>query len=1189
MGTNFKRNLIISSGVSMLILIVSSTASYLSIKSLVNSNSWVRHTQEVISNINTASAILTDAQTSMRGFLITGKEDYLQQYTNSELVVDTYFDKLERLSLDSESQQQKLKELRPLKTKFFKYLELRVKEKRAGKPVNYFDLDNGKILMNEMRLIFKRMELEEQRLLKLRQSDSATYSSYSIKLIIAAALIALLISIVFFMRILNDYKERLKLSQELEKNDRDTTRRIETISTVSSQIANGNFEIRVDDKESDALGSVAGSLNNMALALQSSFSKLSDKEWLQAGIAQLNNVMLGEKSTEQLSRDVLTFLSEYTNSNAGMIYVLEGDDLHAIAGYGCVPKVNNNRLRKGEGLTGQAVASGKVMELKSIASKDITISYAMGEIKPTHIVAIPLIDNEIMGVVELASIKDHSDLVMEFFENIGNNIGIALKASQNRKRLQELLEETEAQSEELRIQHSELESMNAELETQTEKLQASEEELKVQQEELQQTNEELGERSVLLEEQNTEIQKKSEALELSTRYKSEFLANMSHELRTPLNSILLLSRLLSENNDQNMNEEQIEFAKVIQSSGNGLLGLIDEILDLSKIEAGKMELEFTDISIKEITDGMQDLFSELAKQKGIAFKIITKNAPLVIKTDKMRLEQIIKNLISNAIKFTAEGSVTLEISKHETDKNLIYFTVTDTGIGIPLDQQPLIFEAFQQADGSTKRKYGGTGLGLSISRELAKLLRGEITLTSTIGEGSAFTLRVPVSGSSKTMATYIASESYDAVAIQTPKAMPAIEEKYLSTLIPDDVPDDRETISDGDKVILIVEDDVNFAQSLLTYTRKKGYKGIVTVRGDQALNLAMVYKPLGILLDIVLPIKSGWDVMEELKNNWQTKHIPVHIMSSNKVRQESLLKGAVDFLDKPAAIEKMNEVFEKIEYIINRKSQKVLIIEDNPKHAKALAFFLETNSINSEIKSDASEGVAALQQTGLDCVILDMGIPDQQAYEILENVKKNVGLETLPVIVFTGKSLSLKEELRIKKYADSIVVKTAHSYQRMLDEVSLFLHLVEEKKSNVKKGSYNKLNSLNNILNGKTVLVVDDDVRNIYSLTKALEVLKMNVITAIDGKEALNVLSQHPETDIVLLDMMMPNMDGYETAKHIRENKNLKNLPVIAVTAKAMTGDREKCINAGASDYITKPVDVDQLLSLLRVWLYDKN
>ena len=1189
MNTNFKRNLIVSSGVSILILMVSSTASYLSIKTLLDSNAWVRHTQEVITNINTTQSIITDAQTSMRGFLITGKDEFLQQYENSESKVEMYFSKLERLSQDNQVQLRNLKDLRPLRVKYFRYLELRVKEKRAGKPVEAFDLDNGKIIMDEIRLVFKKMEYEEQRLLKLRQTESATYSSYSTTLIVVAAIIALLISIVFFMRILKDYKDRMKLVLELEKNDKDTASRIDTISTISQQIAKGNFEIRVDDNQSDALGSVAGSLNDMAESLQKSFTKLADEEWLQAGIAQLNNVMLGEKNMEQLGTDVLSFLAEYTNCSAGMIYALEGDDLIAVAGYASAIKNENRYIHKGEGLSGQAVLSQKVMELKSISSKAITISYALGEVKPAHIVAIPLVENDVVGVIELASVQNHNNLVMEFFNSIANNIGIAVKAAENRKRLQELLEETQAQSEELRIQHSELEGMNAELETQTEKLQASEEELKVQQEELQQTNEELAERSVLLEEQNTEIQKKSEALELSTRYKSEFLANMSHELRTPLNSILLLSRLLSENNDLNMNDEQIEFAKVIQSSGNGLLGLIDEILDLSKIEAGKMELEFTDITIQEITDGMQDLFGEVAKQKGIAFNIVTKDAPLIIKTDKMRLEQIVKNLISNAIKFTSKGSVTLEVSKDLTNKKMVCFTVTDTGIGIPLNQQPLIFEAFQQADGSTKRKYGGTGLGLSISRELAKLLRGEITLKSTVDEGSAFTFCMPMSGSSTGTVSYTANNSFEPEVVQIQKLLPPIEEKFISTFIPDAIPDDRETIAEGDKVILIVEDDVNFAKSLLDYTRKRGYKGIVSVRGDHALNLAMTFKPLGILLDIVLPVKSGWDVMDELKNNWQTKHIPVHIMSSNNVRQESLLKGAVNFLDKPMAFEKMSEIFKKIEHIISRESQKVLIIEDNPKHAKALAFFLESNNINSEIKSDISQGVEALQQTGIDCVILDMGIPDKQAYEILESVKKNTGLETLPVIVFTGKSLSLKEELKIKKYADSIVVKTAHSYQRMLDEVSLFLHLMEEKKSTSKKGSYNKINSLNNILNGKTVLVVDDDVRNIYSLTKALEVLKMNVITAIDGAEALSALHQNPQTDIVLLDMMMPNMDGYETAQRIRGDKKLKHLPVIAVTAKAMTGDREKCINAGASDYITKPVDVDQLLSLLRVWLYDKN
>ena len=581
----------------------------------------------------------------------------------------------------------------------------------------------------------------------------------------------------------------------------------------------------------------------------------------------------------------------------------------------------------------------------------------------------------------------------------------------------------------------------------------------------------------------------------------------------------------------------------------------------------------------------------MAKEKNIGFKIIDEKAPIVIKTDKMRLEQILKNLISNAIKFTAIGEVTIEIKKDEDNDNTISFIVSDTGIGIPLDKQPLIFEAFQQADGSTKRKYGGTGLGLSISRELAKLLGGEISLKSEIGEGSVFTFCMPMVFSSAAKAIHtkgLLAETETKIMEQTTKDEK--HTKFLSSVIPDEIEDDRNSISEKDKVILIVEDDINFAKSLLTFSRKKGYKGVVAVRGDYALSFALLYKPVGILLDIELPIMNGWQIMEELKNNIQTKHMPVHMMSSHKMKQESLLKGAINFLEKPIAFEQMPEIFKRIEQIISKETQKVLIIEDNTKHAKALAYFLETNNINAEIKSDIDQSINALTKDSLDCVILDMGIPDKNAYDILDAVKKNSGLENLPVIVFTGKSLSLKEELKIKKYADSIVVKTAHSFQRMLDEVSLFLHLVEEnKKSEGKNESYKKLNMLNNVLSEKTVLVVDDDVRNIFSLTKALEVFKMKVITAIDGKEALKVLEENPNTDVVLLDMMMPNMDGYETAQRIRSNPKFKKLPVIAVTAKAMTGDREKCIKAGASDYITKPIDIDQLLSLLRVWLYDKN
>ncbi|MGQ2984747.1 response regulator [Flavobacterium sp.] len=1181
-----------STGVSMLILIVSSVASFLSISTLMNSNRMVNHTQDVIVNLNEGTSVMVEAQSSMRGFLVTGREDFLDRYTTAEDEMNRSIQKLEALTSDNPEQQRSLQYVKKLKDEFFDYLRLRVLEKKGGRVTEASDLDGGRRITGKIRSEFKTMEIREQQLLEERMSNSEKYGAYSSVLIVVAALLALLISGTFFVRILKDYNERLKLQLELQKAEKVMAERIAAISEIAAQISSGNFATRVNDMQSDALGSVAVSLNNMAVALDTSFTSLSEKEWLQTGIAELNKVMIGDKTPEQLTQEVIAHIATYTESSAGIIYLPDGEMLYPAGAFSYLPNKNRERIPFGQGLTGQAAVSGEILELKDITSTNIRITYALGEVKPKHVVAVPLINDKLAGVAELASVNEFTGLQLEFLTTAAHNIAVAITTAQNRKRVQELLEETEAQSEELRMQHSEMESINAELETQTEKLQASEEELRVQQEELQQTNEELAERSVLLEERNMEIQKKSEDLELTTRYKSEFLANMSHELRTPLNSILLLSRLLSENNDRNMNDEQVEFAKVIQSSGNGLLGLIDEILDLSKIEAGKMELEFLDVSVKEITDNLKALFTEVAKQKKIEFNIVTDDAPLVIRTDKMRLEQILKNLISNAIKFTSKGSVTLEVRKKKDNDKQVCFSVKDTGIGIPLEKQPIIFEAFQQADGSTKRKYGGTGLGLSISRELSKLLRGDISLKSEVNEGSEFTICLPVIGSAAPAQISMVREPE--MPVENVKSVSEKEKqedekgKYISEIIPEDVPDDRAAIAENDKVILIVEDDVNFARSLLEFTRKRGYRGVVSVRGDLALDLALLYKPVGILLDIQLPIKSGWEVMEELKGNAQTRHIPVHIMSSHKMKQESLLKGAVNFLDKPVAFEQIPEVFRRIEHIINRESQKVLIIEDNPKHAKALAYFLETFNINSEVKSEVSEGVEVLQHSDVECVILDMGIPDRHAYEVLENIKKNSGLENLPVIVFTGKSLSLQEEVKIKKYADSIIVKTAHSYQRMLDEVSLFLHLMEENKKAESKGK-KKLNLLNNVLSDKTVLVVDDDVRNIYSLTKALEALKMNVITAIDGKEALKMLESHPETDVVLLDMMMPNMDGYETAARIRENRDLRNLPVIAVTAKAMTGDREKCINAGASDYITKPVDVDQLLSLLRVWLYDKN
>jgi signal transduction histidine kinase/CheY-like chemotaxis protein len=967
----------------------------------------------------------------------------------------------------------------------------------------------------------------------------------------------------------------------------------QVLARAADAIGSGNFDVPVEPRSAEDI--LGNAVVRMKTDLQQFSQENEEKLWIHGGVERINDSLRGEKEVVHLAKDALHALAEYIQASVGFIYVRQTDFLKYAAGFAVSdPKNIPQEVHFGETVLGQAAQKKKIMQLKNVPEDYIRIKSASGELAPKSLLILPLVHNEVVeGVVELGALEDFSPVVLSFLQQVQGAMAIALQTARSRARVQELLEETQSQSEELQAQHNELENINAELEAQAEKLQASEEELKVQQEELMQANQELEERSRLLEERNQmivernlEIQQKAEELEASTKYKSEFLANMSHELRTPLNSILLLSRLLTENNERNLSKDQVEYAQVIQSSGQGLLSLIDEILDLSKIEAGKMDLEVTQVFIEEVAEDMKALFSPVARDRQVELMVeIDPILPSQIETDKMRLEQVLKNLLSNALKFTPRGSVILHIKALPDNPAYVAFSVKDTGIGIAPEKQHLVFEAFQQADGSTRRKFGGTGLGLSISRELVKLLGGEIKLVSEPGKGSEFTVYIPV----RKNAPSIIEPPKAPNILPEEKPMPQQQTHFRSPIIPDALPDDRESVTSQDKTILIVEDDTAFAKALLEFTHKKGYKGLVAVRGDEGIALAHKYKPSGILLDIQLPVKDGWEVMEELKSSPETRHIPVHIMSSHQVKKESLMKGAVDFINKPVAFEQMPEVFRRIEDVLKKENKKVLIVEENPRHAKALAYYLETFDVQAHISNSVPQSVEALQSDGVDCVILDMGIPDKQAYEMLETLKQNPGMEHLPIIIFTGKSLSKTEELRIKQYADSIVVKTAHSYQRILDEVSLFLHLVEEAKGTDKVSKYRRMGALNEVLAGKKILIADDDVRNIFSITKALELQQMKVITAVDGREALLRLEEHADMDVVLMDIMMPEMDGYEAMQEIRKKIRYRNLPIIAVTAKAMTGDREKCIKAGASDYISKPVDVDQLLSLLRVWLYDKS
>ncbi len=974
----------------------------------------------------------------------------------------------------------------------------------------------------------------------------------------------------------------------IDRNDR-------KLAIAAKAIGDGDFSVVVEPRsEEDILGN---SIAHMKTSLQTFARSSEEKIWVQTGISQINDSLRGDKNVSTLGQDALNTLVPYLECESGLFYAANDNFLRFEAGYAvanldAVPK----EIKFGETLIGQAALTRQVTLLENVPDAFLQIRTGLGAAQPRHTLVVPLVtDNIVEGVIELSSLNSINAVKAEFLREAAGDIAISLRSAKSKMLLQQLFEQTQAQAEELQSQHAELENINAELEAQAEKLQTSEEELKVQQEELMQANQELEERTRQLEERNAlivernlEIQQKAEELELTTKYKSEFLANMSHELRTPLNSILLLSRLMGENTEANLTGEQVEYAKVIQSSGQGLLSLIDEILDLSKIEAGKMELEFNNVMVQEIITDMKNLFSPVAREKGISFELaVAPEVPSQIETDKLRLEQVLRNLLSNAIKFTAEGSVSLTVSTLPENQSFLAFTVKDTGIGIPVEKQSLIFEAFQQADGSTRRKYGGTGLGLSISRELVRLLGGEIKLTSEPGKGSEFTVYVPkrkvVAAKKETFfVSETVPEKQEALVVKTaPK-------DFRVERIPEGLPDDRSSLVPEDKIILIIEDDTAFAKILSDFAHQQGYKALMAVRGDEGLALAQQYRPIGILLDIHLPVKDGWEVMEELKSNPATRHIPVHIMSSEEAKKESLKKGAIDFISKPIALEQMQTVFQKIEHVLSKNHKKVLIVEENPQHAKALAYFLETFNVNAQISASVTDSVQALQREQVDCVILDMGIPDKNAYETLETVKQNPGMENLPIIIFTGKNLSKTEESRIRQYADSIVIKTAHSFQRILDEVSLFLHLVEESSRKDKPSGYKRLGALSEVLAGKKILVADDDVRNIFSLTKTLELHNVDVVAAMDGKEALRKLEENPDVNAVLMDIMMPEMDGYEAMQAIRKKPKYRNLPIIAITAKAMTGDREKCIRAGASDYISKPVDIDQLLSLLRVWLYDK-
>ncbi|MFN1218768.1 response regulator [Chryseobacterium kwangjuense] len=1198
MPKNIIRNLQFGVGLSLLILIASSVASYLSIQNQMNHRESVGKSRRAVTAVKDVLVALLDAETGNRGYQLTGRESFLEPYNRSLSEFSKAIERAKSLDITDKKQLDRLHDLEKNVNDNITNLKSFVQNRRNGQVMTQEQILLSKSYMDKCRQIVHDFVQYEDSQLEIKNKDLNRSSGTTVLFIVISALAAVVVTIFFYFKLRADLIRRDKLEKDLRNKDLEISRRVSAIQQIANRVANGDYSQRAVDHAQDDLGDLVDSLNHMTDSLKKSFDKINKSDWRQKGLALLNESLVGNKSVAEVSDKSLNQLIEYGKCINGAIYLYDEGVLKLSTALG-LESTMKKTFEPGEGMVGQVFSSEKIQVYNNLNEDDFVVSFASSRIKINGILLVPIhADGHCIGVFELGSASDFDEDRIGYFTESSRNIGIALNAAKGREKEQQLLEETQAQSEELQVQHSELENLNTELEAQTQKLQASEEELKVQQEELMQANAELEERSRMLEERNHliaqrngEIQKKVEELALSTKYKSEFLANMSHELRTPLNSILLLSRLMAENPDENLNEDQIESAKVIQSSGSSLLTLIDEILDLAKIESGKMTLEYQDVVVNDVIRDLRSLFNPIMQEKQIRFDIhVEEEVEKSIETDRLRVDQVLRNLLSNAIKFTSEGSISLNIKKDTENKDFIVFSVKDTGIGIPEEKQAIIFEAFQQADGSTRRRFGGTGLGLSISREIARLLGGELSLKSKVNEGSEFSLTIPVSAVSEVIQPENDQHLVETIREDVEQIQNILEDAETVVpveilAIPEAVEDDRDGITAEDKVILIVEDDINFAKALLKYARMNQYKGVVVVRGDYALSAAVQYHPQAVLLDVQLPVKDGWQVMDELKSNAATRHIPVHMMSVLQVERESLMKGAIDFINKPMALDKMTDVFKKIEDALQKSPQKVLIVENNAKHASALAYFLSNFNISLSVENNVEDSVKSLKTQ--DCVILDIGASKGNEYQIIESIKSYEGLENLPIIIFSEHSLSKSEELKIRQYADSIVVKTAHSYERILDEVGLFLHLVEEKNNAVETARNKVLGSLTEVLSGKKILITDDDVRNIFSLTKALEKYKVEVVVAMDGKHALQQIKEHSDIDVILMDMMMPEMDGYETIREIRKMPMFTKLPIIAITAKSMIGDREKCIVAGASDYISKPVDIDQLLSLLRVWLYE--
>jgi len=1021
------------------------------------------------------------------------------------------------------------------------------------------------------------------------------------------------------------------------------TTQVRSIAEVATAVTTGDLTRSITVEAMGEVAVLKDNINEMIRNLKNTTLKTNEQDWLKTNLAKFTQMLQGHTDLVTVSKLVLSELTPLVNAQQGVFYtqVKHGDEpgLELLASYASKPNKHLSKtLRIGEGLVGQCAYEKKRILLEDVPDDYIRVSSILGSAAPLNIIILPvLFEGEIKAVVELASLRKFSETHLSFLDQLTESIGVVFNTIEANMRTESLLEQSQSLTKELQSQQEELKETNDRLEQQAQNLQNSERLLKNQQEELQRTNEQLQEKAKLLSEQmrqveykNREVEQakaaleeKAEQLALSSRYKSEFLANMSHELRTPLNSLLILAKLLTDNAGNNLMPKQIDYAQTIYAAGTDLLSLINDILDLAKIESGTVTLDIAPERFSGLQDYVERTFRQVAQDKDLGFTVnAAPGLPAVIHTDEKRLQQILKNLLSNAFKFTEKGKVSLRMSlaksgwtaghpQLDAAEKVVAFSVSDTGIGIPENKRKVIFEAFQQADGTTSRKYGGTGLGLSISRELTRLLGGEIRVESDPGKGSTFTLYLPFTHEPAEVeartpktpaeepkagpaATALKTPVEGETPAEEPKAGPAYAKRpSLSPAMKaravrpgPQVSDDRDNIQPGDRVVLIVEDDAKFAATLLDVARESGFKGVVALDGNTALALVKELGPDALTLDLQLPDMDGWAVLDFLKHDPETRHIPVSVISVHDQMHKCLHMGALGAVRKPAVKEALQEALAKTRRMIEHEIRTLLVVDGNDAERASITEALRGEDVQITGVRAGNQALDALQKNQFDCMVLGPTLRDMSAIDFIKKIVQSEATSELPIVIYGADALSGNQRDDLRKLAEVAVLKSARTLEAVLEETTLFLHqTVSDLPTNQRDQLLAAIHRTAPELAGRKVLIVDDDIRNIFALTGALEQYGLTVLNAENGKDGLETLKNNPDIDVVLMDIMMPELDGYDTIRIVRGLQEFKNLPIIAVTAKAMKGDREKCLEAGASDYISKPVNIEQLLSLLRVGL----